>query len=171
MKVQSIGICNNRRARESWRVHLVFPFYLHAAVIDRDHSVQYPSRLGEARQHLWSAVESADNEDVVDARAAILAVICDPVFNFLDEPTQRVTDFLSACFNQVSGCGQLIKYAVHCDNDTKRRDISYPGGGSAFAVRLIASTQRSITAQIRPKGMTARNRIPLMRQRGYALAA
>lgn len=169
--MQSTGICSNRRAHESWRVRLVFPFYLQAAVIQRDHSVQNPSRVGEARQHLWSAVESADNEDVVDARAAILAVICDPAFNSLDEPTQRVTDFLCACFDQVSGCGQLIRYTGHCDNDTKRRDICYPGGGRAFAVRRIASKPQPTTAEIRPKGMTARNRIPLTLQRGYALAA
>jgi hypothetical protein len=131
--VQSTGICSNRRARESWRVHLGFPFYLQAAVIERDHSVQYPSRVGEARQHLWSAVESANNEDMVDARAAVLAVICDPTFNSLGEPTQRVTDFLCACLDQVSGCGQLIIYAGRCDNDTKHRDISYPGGSRAFA--------------------------------------
>ena len=122
--MQSTGICSNQRARESWRVHLVFPFYLQAAVIERDHSVQYPSRVGEARQHVWPAVVSVDNEDVVDARAAILAVICDPV------------------------------YAGHCDNDTKQRDISNSSGGRAFAVPRIASKPRQITAEIRPSGMT-----------------
>jgi hypothetical protein len=167
--VQSIGICSNRRACESWQVHLVFPFNLQTAVIERDHSIQYSSRVGQARQHLWSAVESAYNEGLADARAAIVAVICDPVFNSLDEATQSVTDFLCACFDEVSGCGRLIKCAGHCDNDTKHHDVNYSDGGRAFAVRRIASRLRSISAEIRPKCMIARNRIRLTRQRGCCL--
>jgi tetratricopeptide (TPR) repeat protein len=120
MTVQSTGRGCNRRARRAWPLALALPICLQAAVIDLD-GVPTPSTVTEARQHLRSALESADKKDAAGARDLVLAVIDDPSFDALDETTRHAALALAAQLAEQTGnFEQAHRYALRATESTEQ---------------------------------------------------
>jgi tetratricopeptide (TPR) repeat protein len=101
-------------------VVLALPICFQAASAERDHSAPAPATVAEARQHLRSALESADKKDVAGARASVLAVIENPVFAALDELTRHAALALAAQLAQQSdNFEQAHQFALRATQSTE----------------------------------------------------
>jgi hypothetical protein len=120
MTVRGTGMGGMGRAGKLWRLLWAFPFCLQAAAIERDTAVQSPT-VAEARQHLKSAAAAADNKDAAGAQALVLAVIYNPVFESLDEPTRHAALALAAQLALQSGSvEQAQQFAVRASQSTEQ---------------------------------------------------
>ena len=121
MTGQGTGIGCNQRASKAWRLVLVLPICLQTVGSDLDHGVLPPSTVAEARQHLRSALESADKKDAAGARALVLSVIDDPAFDALDEPARHAALALAAQIAQQSNdFEQTHRFAVRATQSTEQ---------------------------------------------------